>query len=159
MAQSISSPRHAAKGPRPFSHRKQEPTFLSTHMPSTMQGLYVGWGSWSAFKALWLPGNTYAWSSALLDLPPFMALSQDPPVLAQAKVFPCGPLTHCTEEAASNYSRLTTNDISRWWGKGPECLNSGWFWTCWTLRRGSAHPRFVSRDNVQMPRDPAPRGT
>lgn len=62
--------------PRPSSHREQKATLLSTHTPSTLQGLGVSWRSWSFSKPLWLLGNMYAWSSVLLDLPPFMAMRQ-----------------------------------------------------------------------------------
>lgn len=50
--------------------------FLSTYTPSTMQDLGMQWESWSVSNPPWFLGNTHAWSSGLLDMPPLVAMSQ-----------------------------------------------------------------------------------
>lgn len=40
--------------------------------------------------------------SKLLDLPPFVASSQDLSRAREAEVFPCGPLTHYTQDTTPN---------------------------------------------------------
>lgn len=102
---------------------KQGSTVSSIHTPSTVQGIFTCCRSWSISKPLWLLGNMHAWSSTLLDLPPFMAKSQG---LSDAgsgtECFHVLLLVAAPKRQLSNYSRLIANDISMWQGKGPECL-------------------------------------
>ena len=76
-----------------------------------------------SLKPLWLLGNVHAWISALLDLPPFMAMSQGfSGAGSGTECFHVALLLTVPKKQLSNYSWLIANDISMWWGKGPECL-------------------------------------
>lgn len=118
MARNILSPGHSA-------HRTMVPLSqnMNLHSPAPLRpapctAFSRAGGAGQSPKPLWLLGNMHAWSSTLLDLPPFMAVSQGfSGAGSGTECFHVVLLLTVPTRQLSNYSRLIANDISMWSGK------------------------------------------